>query len=59
MCKEAAKVVPEMAYVGWDVGFSKKGPVFVEANDFPGHDIYQLPEHTPNKIGIMPKFLNI
>ena len=59
MCKEAAKIVPEMAYVGWDVGFSKKGPVFVEANEFPGHDIYQLPEHTPNKIGMMPKFTNI
>lgn len=59
MCKEAAKIVPEMAYIGWDVGFSDKGPVFVEANEFPGHDIYQLPEHTPNKIGIMPKFINI
>lgn len=59
MCKEAAKIVPQMAYVGWDVGFSKKGPVFVEANEFPGHDIYQLPEHTPNKIGMMPKFTNI
>lgn len=59
MCKEAAKIVPQMAYVGWDVGFSEKGPVFVEANEFPGHDIYQLPEHTPNKIGMMPKFTNI
>lgn len=59
MCKEAAKIVPEMAYIGWDVAFSDKGPVFVEANEFPGHDIYQLPEHTPNKIGMMPKFNNI
>ena len=59
MCKEAAKVVPEMAYIGWDVAFSDKGPVFVEANEFPGHDIYQLPEHTPNKIGMMPKFNSI
>ena len=59
MCKEAAKIVPEMAYIGWDVAFSDKGPVFVEANEFPGHDIYQLPEHTPNKIGMMPKFSNI
>ena len=57
MCKEATKVVPQMAYVGWDVGISKNGPVLVEANEFPGHDIYQLPEHTPNKIGMMPKFL--
>ena len=59
MCKEASKVVPQMAYVGWDVGFSENGPVFVEANEFPGHDIYQLPEHTPDKIGMMPKFINI
>lgn len=59
MCKEASKIVPQMAYVGWDVGFSEKGPVFVEANEFPGHDIYQLPEHTPDKIGMMPKFTNI
>lgn len=59
MCKEASKIVPQMAYVGWDVGFSEKGPVFVEANEFPGHDIYQLPEHTPDKIGMMPKFTDI
>ncbi|MBR0350610.1 MAG: hypothetical protein IJH76_02090 [Clostridia bacterium] len=56
MVKEAAKVIPEVGYVGWDVGFTPNGPVFVEANDFPGHDIYQLPEHTPEKIGIWPKF---
>lgn len=59
MCREASKVVPEMAYIGWDVAFTGNGPIFVEANEFPGHDIYQLPEHTPNKIGMMPKFNNI
>ena len=56
MCKKAAKVVPQMGYIGWDVCFTPDGPIFVEGNEFPGHDIYQLPEHTPNKIGIMPKF---
>ena len=56
MCKEAAHVIPQMGYVGWDVAFTPDGPVFVEANDFPGHDIYQLPEHTPDKIGVWPKF---
>lgn len=56
MCKEASKVVPQMGYIGWDVCFTPNGPVFVEGNEFPGHDIYQLPEHTPNKIGMMPKF---
>ncbi len=59
MCMEASKVVPQIAYIGWDVAFSNNGPLFVEANEFPGHDIYQLPEHTPNKIGMMPKFTNI
>lgn len=58
MCKEAAQIVPEMGYVGWDVGFTPDGPLFVEANEFPGHDIYQLPEHTPDKIGMMDKFTN-
>ena len=56
MCKEAAKIVPQMGYIGWDVCFTPDGPIFVEGNEFPGHDIYQLPEHTPNKIGMMPKF---
>lgn len=57
MVKRAAVMVPEMGYVGWDVAFSDKGPVLVEGNNFPGHDIYQLPEHTPDKMGMYPKFL--
>ena len=56
MVKAASKVVPQMRYIGWDVSFSDKGPVLVEGNEYPGHDIYQLPEHTPNKKGIWPKF---
>ena len=56
MVEEAATVIPEVGYVGWDVAFSPDGPLLVEANDFPGHDIYQLPEHTPDKIGIYPEF---
>lgn len=59
MVKNASKVVPQMAYIGWDVAFTPTGPLFVEGNEYPGHDIYQLPEHTPNKLGIMPNFNNI
>lgn len=59
MCKEACFVVPQMGYIGWDVGFSNKGPVFVEANEYPGHDIYQLPEHTKDGKGMWPLFNNI
>ena len=53
---QAAQVVPEVGYVGWDVCFTPEGPCLVEGNQFPGHDIYQLPVHTPDKIGIMPRF---
>ncbi len=59
MVKKASLIVPQMRYIGWDVAFSDKGPVLVEGNEYPGHDIYQLPEHTPNHIGIWPKFNNI
>lgn len=56
LVEEAAQVVPQMGYVGWDVCFTPAGPCLVEGNQFPGHDIYQLPVHTPDKIGIMPRF---
>lgn len=53
---EALKIVPEVGMVGWDVAISDKGPVLVEGNEFPGHDIYQLPVHRKNNIGVYPKF---
>lgn len=56
LVKEASFKIPEMRYIGWDVCFSSNGPVLVEGNEYPGHDIYQLPEHTHDKLGIWPKF---
>ena len=56
LVRQAAQVTPEVGYVGWDVCFTPDGPCLVEGNQFPGHDIYQLPVHTPDKIGIMPRF---
>lgn len=56
LVRKAAARIEGMAYIGWDVAFTDKGPVIVEGNNFPGHDIYQLPEHTPDRIGMMPKF---
>ncbi len=57
MVKSAAKLSKHIRYVGWDVGLSEKGPVLVEGNQFPGHDIYQVAEKIgENDIGILPVF---
>ena len=44
MIKEAALVVPQVGYVGWDVCLSKDhGPLLIEGNSFPGQDNAQEP----------------
>ena len=53
---KASKVVKESRYVGWDIAITDKGPVIIEGNEYPGHDIYQLPVHRTNNIGVLPKF---
>jgi len=53
---KAAKVVKEIRYVGWDIAITKNGPTIIEGNEYPGHDIYQLPAHRTNNIGVLPKF---
>lgn len=57
MVRKAAEVIPQMGYVGWDIAFTPHGSCIVEGNPFPGHDIYQLPEHTPDKHGVYEKFI--
>ena len=34
----------------------EKGPVLIEGNPFPGHDLLQLPPHAPDGIGVLPYF---
>ena len=54
MCLEAARVVPQVRYVGWDVAVSREGPEFIEGNTYCAHDFWQLPPHTPDGIGMLP-----
>lgn len=56
LVKKAGAVVPQVGLVGWDVCVTDNGPLLIEGNDFPGHDIYQLPPHRTNGIGVLPKF---
>lgn len=56
MVCRAAEEIPQLGYLGWDIAFSINGPVLVEGNEYPGNGLLQLPEHRPDKIGIMPKF---
>ncbi len=58
LVKEAAKVIPEVAYVGWDVAISENGPVIVEGNCFPG--VFQVkPSLVDKKEGLIPKYNEI
>ena len=52
----AATKVPGIRLVGWDLALTPQGPVLVEGNHFPGHDIYQLVPQNPEKKGMLPVF---
>ncbi len=56
MCVEAAALVPETGYVGWDVCVTQDDVLLIEGNDFPGHDLLQLPAHNPENKGMLPLF---
>ena len=51
MLEKAARHVPQIGYVGWDLAITTKGPVLIEGNTTPGYKYYQIPVHLQNKIG--------
>lgn len=58
LVKECSKIIPEVAYVGWDVAISENGPVIVEGNCFPG--VFQVkPSLSNQKEGLIPKYNEI
>lgn len=52
--KKAALVVPQVGYVGWDVAISHDDVCLIEANEYPGNNIYFPP--AGSKIGLLPRF---
>ena len=59
LAKEAAKVLPQMRHVGWDVAITPDGPVIIEGNEYPGTDLCQLAPHYPEKCGLWPYYKKI
>ncbi|MCR5277811.1 MAG: hypothetical protein K6E19_00040 [Lachnospiraceae bacterium] len=55
-CEDAAREIPEVGYIGWDVCVMPDDICFIEANEFPGHDIYGLPPHRDKNEGLLPVF---
>lgn len=55
LVEKAAGVIPQVAYVGWDVAISENGPVIIEGNCFPG--VFQKKaSFSKNGEGLIPKY---
>jgi len=60
MVKKLALITPEIRYTGWDISITPTGPVVIEGNPFPGHDVYQSKlTLQKNNIGLLPVFKKI
>lgn len=59
LVKQAAKEVPQIRYVGWDVAICENGPVLIEGNTIPGYDMCQNHYHLRGDVGILPRFQKI
>lgn len=58
LVKEAAKEVPEIGYVGWDVAIGKEKPMIIEGNCFPG--VFQMrPSFSKDKQGVLPRYQKV
>ena len=59
LAKIAAKVVPEVGYIGWDIAITPKGPVLIEGNTAPGYRSNQYKSHLSNQIGKTEIYENV
>lgn len=56
LVKDASKLNDKVNYIGWDICIGPDKPFIIEANEFPGYDLYALPAHRDNNIGLKPYF---
>ena len=55
---KVARIVPQIAYVGWDVAIGEDHPIIIEGNYNTG--VFQMkPSLTGNKTGLLPRFREV
>ena len=42
LCQQAAAIIPEIAFIGWDVAITPSGPILIEGNHDPDLDIMEF-----------------
>lgn len=42
MCEDAAQMIPQVRYIGWDVAITQNGPILIEGNNTPDLDIMEF-----------------
>ncbi|MFM1601760.1 sugar-transfer associated ATP-grasp domain-containing protein [Helcococcus ovis] len=56
LATKAAGLHKELKYIGWDIAISKNGPLIIEANEFPGPDLFQAYVHMKDGKGFVKVF---
>ncbi len=57
ICEEAARRIPQVGYIGWDIAISPNGPIIIEGNTTPGYKFFQLASLLPNQTGNKKRYL--
>lgn len=53
MVEEAALVIPEVRYIGWDVCILEDGPAIIEGNNYTAYDFPQMPDDSIPNTGLV------